>query len=66
MKPLSLEYLIANGLSFSEACTTLEAISSCAIENPACAKKETIDAVIKHIKEEIDGQSRKPASKKGV
>ncbi len=53
---LTLGYFIEKGLSFSDACMALEAVSSCAIENPKCATKETVDGVIEHIlKEGTDG-----------
>jgi hypothetical protein len=44
---LQLEYFLAKGLSLVEASTLLEAVCSCAIENPSCADKATVDSVIK-------------------
>lgn len=49
---LTLEYMISKGLSLQQACMVMEAVSSCAIENPKCASKKTVDAVIERIKKE--------------
>lgn len=46
---LTLEYVLARAegwLTLAEACMWLEAISSCAIENPACGKKRVVDQCI--------------------
>lgn len=53
---LTLEYFLMKGLTFQEACMTLEAVCSCAIENPRCADKSTVDKVIADILKERDEQ----------
>lgn len=49
---LTLEYFLSKGLSLSQAAMALEAVSSCSIENPKCASKETVDKVIEEILKE--------------
>jgi len=46
MDYLTLEYFMEKGLSLSQAAVALEAVCSCAIENPKCSRKETVDNII--------------------
>lgn len=53
-KHLELDYFLSKGIPFEEACVLIESICSCAIENPKCAEKETVDNVIdKFLRERI-------------